>query len=115
MKRLAFVVQRCGLEVAGGSEKLCLDVARRLVGRADVEILTTCALDYRTWANHYPAGESEVAGVRLRRFPVERPRDVAAFDRLSAGLYPRRHAASDEEVVRLRLVDVLSDGAELCA
>jgi glycosyltransferase involved in cell wall biosynthesis len=97
VKRLAFVVQRCGLEVNGGSEKLCLDVARRLAGRADVEILTTCALDYRTWADHYPAGETEVAGVRTRRFPVERPRDLAAFDRLSARVHRRRRRLPDEE------------------
>lgn len=97
MKRLAFVVQRCGLEVAGGSEKLCLEVARRLVGRAEVEILTTCALDYQTWADHYPPGEAIVAGVRVRRFPVERPRDPVRFARLSAALHPRRSQVSDRE------------------
>jgi len=75
MKRVAFVVQRCGLEVNGGSEKACLDIARRLGGRVDAEILTTCALDYRTWANHFPPGVTQVAGATVRRFLVSEPRD----------------------------------------
>lgn len=98
MKRVAFVVQRCGLEVNGGSEKHCLDVARRLVGRMNVEILTTSAMDYRSWDDHYPTGLGEVAGVPVRRFPVREPRD-ARFDELSS-------------VIHARLADVGLDEAE---
>lgn len=97
MKRIAFVVQRCGAEVNGGSEKHCLDVAKRLAGRADVEILTTCALDYWTWENHYPPGVGELAGVRIRRFPVERPRDLVAFEAHSRRVHARL-AAGDLDV-----------------
>jgi len=56
----------------------------------DVEILTTCARDARTWANFYPAGLGDIAGVATRRFAVAAPRDVRAFDALS-----RRLAASE--------------------
>jgi glycosyltransferase involved in cell wall biosynthesis len=94
VKRIAFVVQRCGSEVNGGSEKHCLDVARRLAPHADVEILTTCALDYWTWENHYPPGVGEVAGVRVRRFPVERPRDLAAFEKQSRRVQARLAAGA---------------------
>jgi glycosyltransferase involved in cell wall biosynthesis len=88
-RRVAFVVQRCGLEVNGGSELHCRLVAERMAQRAQAEILTTCALDYITWANHYPPGEERLGELRIRRFPVERPRDRAAFDALSRRIQPR--------------------------
>jgi len=86
VRRVAFVVQRCGDEVVGGAESLCLQVAARLSASWDVEVLTTCALDYRTWENHYSEGYCNVRGVRVRRFPVDRPRNPATFDRLSRDL-----------------------------
>jgi glycosyltransferase involved in cell wall biosynthesis len=81
--RVAFVVQRCGEDVIGGAEALCLQIAARLRPSLDVEILTTCAQSYRAWSNVYPAGTAVVAGVPVRRFAVDVPRDMAAFDRLS--------------------------------
>jgi glycosyltransferase involved in cell wall biosynthesis len=46
-------------------------VARGLTDRGwQVDVLTTCARDHHTWANHYPAGDSDDDGVRVRRFPV---------------------------------------------
>ena len=36
----------------------------------DVEIITTCAKDHYTWANHYPPGVEHDGGVTIRRFPV---------------------------------------------
>jgi glycosyltransferase involved in cell wall biosynthesis len=83
IRRLAFVVQRCGNEVVGGAESLCLQVAERLRAAYSVEILTTCALDYKTWRNEYPEGHADVRGVHVHRFPVDRPRNPGAFDRLS--------------------------------
>jgi glycosyltransferase involved in cell wall biosynthesis len=82
--RVAFVVQRYGVEVNGGAELEARSLAELLRDDADVTVLTTCALDYRTWADHYPAGETTVNGVRVLRFPVDAPRDGAAFDALSA-------------------------------
>ncbi|MEW5861565.1 MAG: glycosyltransferase family 4 protein [Cyanobacteriota bacterium] len=89
MTRVAFVVQRCGLEVNGGAETLCLKIAERMCNYWNVEILTTCALDYITWKNHYPSGLAEVSGVKVRRFRVEKQRDITAFNRLSEKIYPR--------------------------
>ncbi len=87
--RVAFVVQRCGLEVNGGAELLCRLVAEQMALRARTEVLTTCALDYVTWANHYPPGEERIGELCIRRFPVERPRNVASFGEISGRLRPR--------------------------
>jgi glycosyltransferase involved in cell wall biosynthesis len=87
--RVAFVVQRCGLEVNGGAELLCRLVAGQMALRAQTEVLTTCALDYVTWANHYPPGEERIGALNIRRFPVERPRDPVSFGRLCERLRPR--------------------------
>jgi glycosyltransferase involved in cell wall biosynthesis len=92
--RLAIVVQRYGVEVNGGSETLARRIARLLADEVDLTVLTTCALDYRTWANHYDPCEHEVEGVRVLRFPVDAPRDPR-FDEISANAY---ESPADEEL-----------------
>lgn len=77
--RIAFVVQRYGAEVSGGSEAHCRLVAEHLRDKAEVEVLTTTALDYETWRDHFPAGPAEVNGVRVERFPVLATRELASF------------------------------------
>ena len=75
--RIAFVVQRYGLEVNGGAELHCRLVVERLARRSDVEavrVLTTCALDHATWKNHYRPGLERVGGIEVERFPVTFPR-----------------------------------------
>ncbi|HBB35123.1 MAG TPA: hexosyltransferase [Cyanobacteria bacterium UBA8803] len=94
MTKIAFVVQRCGLEVNGGAEALCLKIAERMSQYWDIEILTTCALDYMSWQNHYSPGVTEVASVKVRRFPVVQQRDIASFNHLSEKIYPRIREAS---------------------
>ncbi len=83
MTKVAFIIQRCGLEVNGGAETHCLKVAEKMSKYWDVEILTTCALDYIKWENYYPSGVTEVSKVRVRRFPVAQQRDVERFNKLS--------------------------------
>jgi len=94
--RLALVVQRYGAEITGGSESLARAVAERLAADAEVVVFTTCARDYVSWANELPEGEHLEDGVEVRRFPVEQPRDLAAFNRFSDELYARPHAEEDE-------------------
>ena len=99
--RVALVVQRYGEGVNGGAEQLARRIARLLRDDVDLTVLTTCALDYLTWADHYPPGEQIVEGVAVRRFPVARPRDVASFDALSA----RAYAAPDDAELGRRWMD----------
>jgi len=93
---VAFVVQRYGREVDGGSETLCREVAERLADSATLEVLTTTAVDYLTWKNELPPGVIEERGVRVRRFPVASRRWVRRFGRLSERLYRTPHTIEDE-------------------
>ena len=77
--KLAFVVQRYGAAIAGGSEGHCRQLAERLSPRHAITVLTTCARDYVTWDNSYPAGETTENGVRVMRFPVAHPRRYSRF------------------------------------
>ena len=81
--KLAFVVQRYGADIAGGSEAHCRQLAERLAPHHDITVLTTCARDYVTWANAYPAGPALEDGVRLIRFPVAQRRRLKTFAALS--------------------------------
>lgn len=95
--RLGLVVQRYGAEIAGGAEYHCRLIAELLHDQAQVEVFTTCALDYVEWKNHYPEGESVLNGVSVRRFPVARQRDVLSFSSLSEAVQSPRHTAADED------------------
>lgn len=81
--RLACVVHRFGAEIAGGSEGHCRVIAERLAEQHDVTILTTTAKDHVSWRNEYPAGESTLGRLRLRRFPVVRQRVIREFADIS--------------------------------
>jgi glycosyltransferase involved in cell wall biosynthesis len=84
--RVAFVVQRFG-DVVGGAERHCQLVAERMARHWDIEVLTTCARDFLTWANEWPEGDSKSGGFTVRRFPVRRPRNMAAFNGLSGRMF----------------------------
>ena len=95
-RRVAFVVQRYGSLIDGGSEQLCREIATRLAGEMEIEVLTTTALDYLTWRNHFPAGSGEDGKVRIQRFPVMKPRRVRSFGWRSEQLYRTPHTVEDE-------------------
>ncbi len=95
--KLGFVVQRYGAEIAGGAEYHCRLIAEMLRDHAEVDVFTTCALDYVEWKNHYPEGEAILGGVRVLRFPVARQRDILRFAALSESVQSARHTAADEE------------------
>jgi glycosyltransferase involved in cell wall biosynthesis len=95
--KLAFVIQRYGLEVNGGAELHCRWLAERLALRHQVEVFATRALDYLEWKNHYPRGTEVVNGIPVHRSTVKRTRNARAFASLSNICFHEAHTRDEEE------------------
>jgi len=78
-----FIVQRYGIEVDGGAELYCRWLAERFGQTHSVAVLTTTARDYVTWDNHYTPGTSSLNGIDIIRMPVETPRNINTFNKLT--------------------------------
>ena len=94
--KIAFIVQRYGTEILGGSEYHCRLIAERLAPRHHVEVLTTCAQDYITWKNDIRRVRTAIRGVTVRRFANARTRDIHAFNRYSEWIFNNAHTREDE-------------------
>ena len=95
--RIAFIVQRYGTEILGGSEYHCRLIAEHLSTRHEVDVLTTCACEYTTWENAYPQGTDRIRGVTVRRFATAQTRDLKSFNAYSDWIFSNPHTAADEE------------------
>lgn len=70
--KIAFVVQRYGLDVNGGAEYLCRELAEHMTKVYDVSVFTSCAKSYSPWDNYYEQGLEKINGVDVYRYKVEK-------------------------------------------
>jgi glycosyltransferase involved in cell wall biosynthesis len=100
---LAFVVQRYGVEVNGGAESLCRWIAERMRKYFEVDVLTTCALDYLTWDNHYVSGDTKVNSINVCRFPTDYSRNMKKFNAFDKTLRSKTQRTLVDELTWLQL------------
>lgn len=75
MKKIAFINQRYGLEVNGGSEYYTRIMAEHLKNDFQVEVLTTKAIDVN-WGDYYKNDIEDINGITVRRFSTDETRGV---------------------------------------
>ena len=51
--KFAFVTPCYGADIGTGAEHACRLIAEHVSERHDVDVLTTCARDHRSWKNEY--------------------------------------------------------------
>ena len=70
-QKFAFVIPRWFPDMAGGAETLCFEIAKKLSSKGyQIDILTTCAKDNRSWNNEFPPGELFHNDIRIIRYKV---------------------------------------------
>lgn len=109
MKRVAIVVPRCHQKLVGGAEAHAWQYATLLAGDYAVDVLTTTASDYVTWANDLPEGIEHRDGVAIRRFRVAHGRS-GYFHDLHRRLLAHFSAHADAEpAARVRWPEALQE------
>lgn len=95
MKKICFVIQRYGVEVNGGAELLCRQMAEHLLPFYDVHVFTTKARDYITWKNEYRSSLENVNGVTVHRFSNRKRRNERLLGELNTDF--ERYVAGNRE------------------
>jgi glycosyltransferase involved in cell wall biosynthesis len=93
--KFAFVTARYGADITSGPDHACRVLAEQISSRHDVDVLTTCARNPRTWKNEYSEGNDRVRGALVRRFAVSQSRDES-FSQYSERLLAGPRARADE-------------------
>lgn len=108
MKRIAVVVPRCHEKLVGGAEALAWQYATLLADDYAVDVLTTTASDYVSWANDLPEGVERRAGVTIRRFRVAHERG-GYFHDLHRRLLAHFSAGQNTDAPRVRWSEALQE------
>ena len=95
--KVAFVVQRYGVEIVGGAEQGCRHLAELMSDTWDVSVITSCAKNYHTWANEYEPGTESINNIQVHRFPVAMERDIKDFSERSSAEEQRAYSLSPDE------------------
>lgn len=115
--KIAFVVQRYGMEVNGGAEYHCRVLAEHLSEIYEVDILTSTARDYMPWDNYYAVGASTLNRVSVHRFPVEKVKDEERVRELSTRMNRGENGAEEEWIKEVgpycpKMIDYIRENAE---
>lgn len=94
--RIAIVIQRYGLDIVGGAEYHAREVAEHLNKYFPVEVLTTCAKDYRSWSNEFKEGSEFINGVMIRRFKNNKERPIGLHRDIEEKVFYKSHNKDDE-------------------
>lgn len=71
-ERIAFVVHRYGKGINGGAEDHCRLLVKHLSDLYAVDILTSCSKSFNPWDNYYEPGKTDIDGITVFRFYVEK-------------------------------------------
>ena len=96
MKKIAIVVMRYGEDIVGGAEYHARMIAEHLKQYYLIDVLTTCAKNYHTWANEYPEKILTINGIRVIRFKNSKIRDVNKVEAIEEKIFNNYHTKNDE-------------------
>jgi glycosyltransferase involved in cell wall biosynthesis len=100
MKKIAFVIPQFGKEFLGGSEKYAELMAYHNKHKFEITILTTKSNDHATWSNSADLNSDFQDGMRVLRFPVDHPRNVAFFNQLTNELLQNKNDAKEQKWIK---------------
>jgi glycosyltransferase involved in cell wall biosynthesis len=95
--KIGIVIQRYGAEVLGGAEKLASQVVEAIKDDYRITVITTTAIDYISWANHYEVGTTIEEGVEITRFPVIKERKIDDFNKINESFFSKSSKSAAEE------------------
>lgn len=94
--KIGIIIQRYGLEINGGAEYHARLIAEKMSPYFDVEVFTSTARDYITWAHDYPEGKEVINGIPVHRFKVSKTRDPETFGKIQEIIFSSEHSFEQE-------------------
>lgn len=110
-KKIGIIVQRYGLEVNGGAEYHARILAEQLVKSYEVTVLTTKALDYVSWDNHYNEDIEKINDVTVKRFPTKYTRNHKRINKSRRTIFKKRKY--HRVLSKLPLISFLDDKVDI--